>query len=73
MLFVVVNSSIGFEAELFLIDSEGNIKPEADKILGLTSSLKHKPVKEYAKEVIEIDALPSELIEGAIIEYINTF
>ncbi len=67
------NSSIGFEAELFLIDSEGDIKPEADKILQLTSKLKHKPVKEYAKEVIEINAYPSELVEGAIIDYINTF
>ena len=66
-------SSIGFEAELFLIDSNGEIKPKADEILKLGGNLRHKPVGEYAKEVIEINAYPSEIVEGAIIDYINTF
>ena len=67
--------SVGFEAELFIINSAGELKPKADEVIAKASheNIIHKPVKEYAKEVVEINAFPAEIVEAAVLDYINAF
>ncbi len=68
-------SSIGFEAELFLIDSKGQISTKSDEIINKYRQKfpnKRELVKqESSKEIIEINALPSHTINGTILNYIS--
>ena len=71
-----LNSTVGFEAELFLINSSGEIVAKADDVLNKAKSYKglmKRITKEYAKEVVEINTFPAEYEEATVVDYINAF
>ncbi len=69
----MLKRTVGFEAEFFIIDSEGNIQPKADIILSESKGTRYPLMKEYAKEVVETATLPFSVSEATVLDFLNSF